>query len=116
MLPGLGVGGYCLTKDALLASWARMNLFGSENPLLQSETGVNINDKMPLYAFQFLQSQYKGSLKDKKFCCLALVISMMLAIPAIHLLKVFMISCNRRELKLHCMIRMSCTGKKKISG
>lgn len=66
MLPGLGVGGYCLTKDALLASWARMNLFGSENPLLQSETGVNINDKMPLYAFRFLQSQYKGSLKDKK--------------------------------------------------
>ena len=66
MLPGLGVGGYCLTKDALLASWARMNLFGSDDPLLQSETGVNINDKMPLYAFQFLQSQLKSSLKDKK--------------------------------------------------
>jgi len=66
MLPGLGVGGYCLTKDALLASWARMNLFGSEQPLLQSETGVNINDRMPLYAFQFLKSQYKDSLKGKK--------------------------------------------------
>ncbi len=23
MLPGLGVGGYCLTKDPLLASWAK---------------------------------------------------------------------------------------------
>ena len=66
MLPGLGVGGYCLTKDALLASWARMNLFGSEERLLQSETGVYINDKMPLYAFEFLQSEYKDSLKDKK--------------------------------------------------
>jgi UDP-N-acetyl-D-glucosamine dehydrogenase len=66
MLPGLGVGGYCLTKDALLASWARMNLFGSEERLLQSETGVYINDKMPLYAFEFLQSEYKNSLKGKK--------------------------------------------------
>ncbi len=47
MLPGLGVGGYCLTKDPLLASWARMNLFGSEERLLQSEKGVHINDKMP---------------------------------------------------------------------
>jgi UDP-N-acetyl-D-mannosaminuronate dehydrogenase len=66
MLPGLGVGGYCLTKDPLLASWARMNLFGSDERLGQSEKGVYINDKMPLYAFEYLQSQYKGSLQGKK--------------------------------------------------
>lgn len=66
MLPGLGVGGYCLTKDPLLASWARMNLFGSEEKLGQSEKGVHINDKMPLYAFEYLQSQYNGSLEGKK--------------------------------------------------
>lgn len=65
MLPGLGVGGYCLTKDPLLASWARMNLFGSNDPLLQSEKGVRINDKMPLYAFEYLQSQYNGTLNGK---------------------------------------------------
>jgi UDP-N-acetyl-D-glucosamine dehydrogenase len=66
MLPGLGVGGYCLTKDPLLASWARMNLFGSDEPLAQSEMGVHINDQMPVFAFQYLQSQYNGSLKGKK--------------------------------------------------
>lgn len=66
MLPGLGVGGYCLTKDPLLASWARMNLFGSEEKLGQSEKGVHINDKMPVYAFEYLQSQYDGSLGGKK--------------------------------------------------
>jgi UDP-N-acetyl-D-glucosamine dehydrogenase len=66
MLPGLGVGGYCLTKDPLLASWARMNLFDSKDNLRQSETGVQINDRMPYYAFNFLQSQYAGSLKGKK--------------------------------------------------
>ncbi len=65
MLPGLGVGGYCLTKDPLLASWARMNLFGSNDPLHQSEKGVRINDKMPLYAFEYLQSQYKEPLQGK---------------------------------------------------
>ncbi len=66
MLPGLGVGGYCLTKDPLLASWARMNLFGSDEPLEQSETGVHINDQMPVFAFQYLQSQYQGALEGKK--------------------------------------------------
>ena len=70
MLPGLGVGGYCLTKDPLLASWARMNLFGSEEKLAQSEKGVHINDKMPVYAFEYLQSQYKGSLDGKKILLL----------------------------------------------
>jgi UDP-N-acetyl-D-glucosamine dehydrogenase len=66
MLPGLGVGGYCLTKDPLLASWAKMNLFGSEEKLHQSETGVQINDRMPYYAFQYLKSQYNGQMKGKK--------------------------------------------------
>lgn len=66
MLPGLGVGGYCLTKDPLLASWARQNLFGAEDPLHQSEKGVHINDKMPVYAFEFLRSQYEEPLKGKK--------------------------------------------------
>ncbi len=59
MLPGLGVGGYCLTKDPLLASWAKMNLFGSEDKLGQSEKGVHINDQMPYFAFQYLDSQYR---------------------------------------------------------
>jgi UDP-N-acetyl-D-glucosamine dehydrogenase len=43
-----------------------MNLFGSDEHLTQSEKGVHINDKMPVYAFEYLQSQYKGSLKGKK--------------------------------------------------
>lgn len=66
MLPGLGVGGYCLTKDPLLASWAKQHLFHSTEKLHQSETGVRINDKMPYYAFDHLQAQFKDPLKDKK--------------------------------------------------
>jgi len=64
MFPGIGVGGYCLTKDPLLASWARSSLFGSK-VLPQTEQGVRINDQMPLFAFNFLrerlaQSDMKG--------------------------------------------------------
>jgi nucleotide sugar dehydrogenase len=57
MLPGIGVGGYCLTKDPLLASWSKQTLFGSTQPLGQSEQGVKINDKMPLYAYQFMKRE-----------------------------------------------------------
>ncbi len=52
MLPGLGVGGYCLTKDPLLASWSKKHLFGSTKALDQSEKAVRINDTMPLYTFE----------------------------------------------------------------
>ncbi len=55
MLPGIGVGGYCLTKDPLLASWARQNLFHGAEGLAESEQGVRINDKMPVYAYEFLR-------------------------------------------------------------
>ncbi len=35
MYPGIGVGGYCLTKDPLLASWARKAHFGSTDQILK---------------------------------------------------------------------------------
>ena len=72
MLPGIGVGGYCLTKDPLLASWACQQLFESDSPLEQSEEGVRINDKMPLYAFQYLKSEYPQSLLDKRVLLLGI--------------------------------------------
>ena len=54
MLPGIGVGGYCLTKDALMASWARQQMFGGKGPLTMSEQGIATNDLMPWYAFRFM--------------------------------------------------------------
>lgn len=66
MLPGIGVGGYCLTKDPLLASWAKQNLFNSNLPLKQSEKSVEINDQMPLFAFNYLKETFKDNLSAKK--------------------------------------------------
>jgi nucleotide sugar dehydrogenase len=70
MFPGIGVGGYCLTKDPLLASWARTNLLGGEDKLAQSEAAVSINDQMPRYAVEFLKRRYVDSLDKKKILLL----------------------------------------------
>ena len=82
MYPGIGVGGYCLTKDPLLASWARKSFFGSESNLELSIQGVSINDQMPIFAFNrlvqvfgdfshkrvaFLGVSYRGDVGDTRF-------------------------------------------------
>lgn len=66
MLPGLGVGGYCLTKDPLLASWSKQEIFKSKEGLTQSEQGVRINDQMPLFAFQFFKEKLNSLSKEIK--------------------------------------------------
>ena len=64
MLPGIGVGGYCLTKDPLLASWSRNKIFLSSK-LNQSENAVIVNDQMPRYAFEFFKKNYQKSLANR---------------------------------------------------
>ena len=65
MYPGIGVGGYCLTKDPLLASWARKSHFGSGSGLDMSINGVSVNDQMPKFAFKRFV-QIFGDVSDKK--------------------------------------------------
>lgn len=65
MYPGVGVGGYCLTKDPLLASWARTSFFGSQSDLGMSINSVSVNDQMPVFAFDRLV-QIFGELKEKR--------------------------------------------------
>lgn len=82
MYPGIGVGGYCLTKDPLLASWARKFHFGAMSDLEMSINGVSINDQMPKFAFNrliqvfgdisgmkiaFLGVSYRGDVGDTRF-------------------------------------------------
>jgi nucleotide sugar dehydrogenase len=65
MYPGIGVGGYCLTKDPLLASWARKSFFASQSGLDMSVNSVSNNDQMPIFAFNRLVEVF-GSLEGKK--------------------------------------------------
>jgi len=65
MYPGIGVGGYCLTKDPLLASWARKHHFESSLDLEISINGVSVNDQMPRFAFDRLVQVF-GDISNKK--------------------------------------------------
>jgi nucleotide sugar dehydrogenase len=69
MLPGIGVGGYCLTKDPLLASWSRKAVFGSEGGLDMSTRGVATNDRMPVYAYDRLCKVY-GPIQGRRIAVL----------------------------------------------
>lgn len=65
MRPGLGVGGYCLTKDPLLASWSSQHLFGS-NRLQQSEKAVEINDEMPRHTLRLVLHYFNKQVEGKR--------------------------------------------------
>ena len=82
MFPGLGVGGYCLTKDPLLASWAKESFFDSSSGLSMSTRSVSTNDQMPIFAYKrlievfgeiqqksvaFLGVSYRGDVGDTHF-------------------------------------------------
>jgi len=57
--PSLGVGGYCLTKDPVLANWAMQTLFGLEGSLDVAIRSVNINDTMPLHTVRLIEREYQ---------------------------------------------------------
>jgi nucleotide sugar dehydrogenase len=67
--PSLGVGGYCLTKDPVLANWAMGALFGVEGQLSVAINSVNINDTMPLHTIEIIKREYK-ELKNLKIAVL----------------------------------------------
>ncbi|HOD18215.1 MAG TPA: nucleotide sugar dehydrogenase [Candidatus Cloacimonadota bacterium] len=55
--PSLGVGGYCLTKDPVLANWSMGALFGLDGKLDVAIRSVNINDKMPLHTIELIKQE-----------------------------------------------------------
>jgi nucleotide sugar dehydrogenase len=71
MLPGFGVGGYCLTKDSLLADWSYKNLFKGNGHLEMSLNAVKTNDLMPDYTFKLLKCEV-NNLKNKHITILGI--------------------------------------------
>jgi UDP-N-acetyl-D-glucosamine dehydrogenase len=64
MEPGFGVGGYCLTKDSLLALWSADNFYNSVYGLPFSKRALEVNDKMPLHTIDLILQEMK--VKNKK--------------------------------------------------
>lgn len=65
--PGLGVGGYCLTKDPTFTPAAGKQIFNIDNlDFPFSKMAVRVNHDMPLHSALRLKELLGGSLKDKK--------------------------------------------------
>lgn len=63
--PGFGVGGYCLTKDPLLARIGAAELFGLNLEFPFSSLAIAVNAQMPLVALERLTVLLGGSLAGR---------------------------------------------------
>jgi UDP-N-acetyl-D-glucosamine dehydrogenase len=66
MLPGLGVGGYCLTKDALLAAYGAETLLGVDAALPFSRRAILTNERMPERAVWLAERHFGGALAGRR--------------------------------------------------
>jgi nucleotide sugar dehydrogenase len=71
MLPGLGVGGYCLTKDALLAAFGAETLLGIEAKLPFSRRAILTNEAMPVRSVDLARRHF-GSLSGRQAAVLGI--------------------------------------------
>lgn len=70
MYPGLGVGGYCLTKDPLLASWSKVAHFDSQTGLPRSVDAVSGNDGTPRRVAELFETYLGRELQGAKILIL----------------------------------------------
>ncbi|MEO6847210.1 MAG: UDP binding domain-containing protein, partial [Chthoniobacterales bacterium] len=63
--PGFGVGGYCLTKDSLLAQWGGENLLQVDTGLDTTLRALQTNYHMPLHTLDLLRELLGENLKGK---------------------------------------------------
>ena len=67
MLPGLGVGGYCLTKDPLFAKISQKQILKKNITNFPISTkAVELNKKMPDTSLDFIKENYKNNFYKKK--------------------------------------------------
>jgi UDP-N-acetyl-D-glucosamine dehydrogenase len=64
MLPGLGVGGYCLTKDPSFIKYSSKEILKSQNKFPIISQATKVNKQMTLTSLKFVKS--KTNLQNKK--------------------------------------------------
>lgn len=71
MRPGLGVGGYCLTKDPMFALASVKKVFKNKNQFPFIKLTMKTNQNMPLTSVSYIKDKIK-SIKHKKILLLGL--------------------------------------------
>jgi len=66
MKPGLGVGGYCLTKDPLFLNYSLKNFYKSKIEFKFNNEAVKINKEMPHTSADLIKSEIKKNFFNKK--------------------------------------------------
>ena len=67
MRPGLGVGGYCLTKDSLLAMYSSKKIYDFKNLKFPfSNLALKVNNSMPIHTVNVIKRLNNNNLKNKK--------------------------------------------------
>ncbi len=67
MYPGLGVGGYCLTKDSSFAPAALEQIFGHKDKEFPfSSLSRKTNNYMPMHAFDHTLRAFNGEIRKKR--------------------------------------------------
>jgi len=69
-VPGFGVGGYCLTKDPLLARIAARDLFGLDHQFPFCTLAIETNCHAPLRVLAAVRGQLGGSVAGKRILLL----------------------------------------------
>jgi UDP-N-acetyl-D-glucosamine dehydrogenase len=64
--PGFGVGGYCLTKDSLLAQWSASELYQTDALFSVTLAALRTNHNMPLHTLALLRELAGGSLGGRR--------------------------------------------------
>ena len=67
MKPGIGVGGYCLTKDPDFINYSLKNIYKSKYKFPIVNSSIKINKEMPKTSFEYLK--LKTELKGKILIC-----------------------------------------------
>ena len=69
MNPGLGVGGYCLTKDPLFAKLSINQIFKLKKKINFdfATQAIITNNYMPIVSFKLIRNIFKNNLKNKRF-------------------------------------------------
>ncbi|MBK26598.1 MAG: nucleotide sugar dehydrogenase [Halobacteriovorax sp.] len=104
MLPGFGVGGYCLTKDPYFAKFSAHEIFNNkELDFPFSDLLLQVNKEMPLSTFETLRNYFQGDLANKKVLLLGVSYREEVADTRYSASEIFYKEVKKHDVDIKCL-------------